>query len=41
VLRVRAEAITVERHVWHADGGAFALNQTEQFSRVKGRWIET
>ena len=40
VLRVSDGTITVERHGWHAEAGAFLLDQTEHFRREAGRWIE-
>ncbi len=40
VLRVSAEAISVERHMWRARAGAFQSEQTERFRREAGRWIK-
>lgn len=39
VLRVSAESISVERHVWQAGAGAFLVEQTERFRREAGCWV--
>jgi 3',5'-cyclic AMP phosphodiesterase CpdA len=40
VLRMQSDAVTVERHEWRPEAGAFVHADTEAFRREGQRWIE-
>jgi 3',5'-cyclic AMP phosphodiesterase CpdA len=40
VLRVESERVVVDRQVWQAERGAFALERSDRFRRDGNRWIE-
>ena len=40
VLRVESDRVVVERQVWQPGSGAFALAQSERFTRDGTRWVE-
>jgi 3',5'-cyclic AMP phosphodiesterase CpdA len=39
-LRIETDRVAVERHVWRPEARLFALELTERFELVDGRWVE-